>query len=48
MSGLVCLQGGGEFSAGCRPMDARVVRRVAGGAGAVRVAVGALAAAPGV
>lgn len=48
MTGLVCLQGGGEFSAGCRPMDARVVRRVAGGRAApVRVVVVALAAAPG-
>lgn len=25
MTALVCLQGGGEFSAGCREMDARVV-----------------------
>ena len=51
MSGLVCLQGGGEFSPGCRPMDTRVVRRVsggaAGGAAPVRVVVVALAAAPG-
>lgn len=47
MTGLLCLQGGGEFSAGCRPMDARVVRRVAGGPAPVRVVVVALAAAPG-
>jgi cyanophycinase-like exopeptidase len=47
MTGLVCLQGGGELSAGCRPMDARVVRRVAGGAEPVRVVVVALAAASG-
>lgn len=47
MPGLVCLQGGGEFSPGCRPMDARVVRRVAGGPGPVRTVVCALAAAPG-
>lgn len=48
MTGLVCLQGGGEFSAACRPMDARVVRRVAGGsADPVRTVVVALAAAPG-
>lgn len=48
---LVCLQGGAEFSAACRPMDARVVRRAAGGAAAgaapVRTVVVALAAAPG-
>lgn len=44
---VVCLQGGGEFSAGCRRMDARVVRRAAGGAAAVRTVVVALAAAPG-
>lgn len=25
MTGTVCLQGGGEFSAGCRPMDAALV-----------------------
>ena len=51
MSALVCLQGGGEFSPGCRPMDTRVVRRVsggeAGGAAPVRVVVVPLAAAPG-
>ncbi|HVM27713.1 MAG TPA: Type 1 glutamine amidotransferase-like domain-containing protein [Mycobacteriales bacterium] len=49
--GLICLQGGGEFSPGCRPMDVRVVRRVAGGAAAgaapVRVVVVALAGAEG-
>jgi cyanophycinase-like exopeptidase len=47
VSGLICLQGGGEFSTGCRPMDARVVRRVAGGPAPVRVVVAALAGAPG-
>ena len=47
MPGLICLQGGGEFSPGCRPMDARVVRRVAGGPEPVRTVVCALAAAPG-
>ena len=30
MSGTVCLQGGGEFSAGCRDMDADLVRRAGG------------------
>lgn len=43
MSGLVCLQGGGEFSTGCRPMDLEVLHR----ARARRVVVVALAAAPG-
>lgn len=38
MTGLVCLQGGGEFSPGCRAMDADLVRRAAG-----RVVVSALA-----
>jgi cyanophycinase-like exopeptidase len=47
VSGLVCLQGGGEFSSGCRAMDSRFLRRVAGGPQPVRVAVVALAAAPG-
>jgi cyanophycinase-like exopeptidase len=47
MTGLVCLQGGGEFSPACRPMDTDVVRRVAGGRQPVRVVVVALAAAPG-
>jgi cyanophycinase-like exopeptidase len=47
VTGLLCLQGGGEFSPGCRPMDARVLRRVAGGPAPARVAVVALAAAPG-
>ncbi|HWH28616.1 MAG TPA: Type 1 glutamine amidotransferase-like domain-containing protein [Mycobacteriales bacterium] len=47
MTGLVCLQGGGEFSPGCRPMDTRVVRRAAGGPQPVRTVVCALAAAPG-
>ena len=45
--GLVCLQGGGEFSSGCRPMDARVVRRVGDGVGSPHVVVTALAGAPG-
>lgn len=49
--GPVCLQGGGELSEGCRPMDARVVRRAsggaAGGAAPVRTVVVALAASPG-
>ena len=47
MSGLICLQGGGEFSSRCRPMDARVVRRVGDGVGSPRVVVTALAGAPG-
>lgn len=38
MSGAVCLQGGGEFSPGCRAMDADLVRRAPG-----RVVVSALA-----
>ena len=38
----VCLQGGGEFSVGCRGMDADLVRRAGG-----RVVVTALAGAPG-
>lgn len=38
MTGLVCLQGGGEFSPACRAMDADLVRRAAG-----RVVVSALA-----
>lgn len=42
MTGLVCLQGGGEFSAACRDMDAELVRRAGG-----RVVVTALAGAPG-
>lgn len=42
MTGLVCLQGGGEFSAGCREMDAELVRRAGG-----RVVVTALAGTPG-
>ena len=47
-AGLLCLQGGGEFSAACRPMDARVVRRAAGGSAApVRTVVVALAASSG-
>ena len=46
-SGLICLQGGGEFSSRCRPMDARVVRRVGDGLGSPHVVVTALAGAPG-
>ncbi|MGI8537778.1 MAG: Type 1 glutamine amidotransferase-like domain-containing protein [Mycobacteriales bacterium] len=42
MTGTVCLQGGGEFSAACRPMDAALVARVPG-----RIVVTALAGAPG-
>ena len=42
MAGLVCLQGGGEFSAACREMDAALVARAPG-----PVAVVALASAPG-
>lgn len=38
MTGAVCLQGGGEFSPGCRPMDADLVLRSPG-----RVVVSALA-----
>lgn len=38
MTGLVCLQGGGEFSAGCVPMDSDLARRAGG-----RVVVTALA-----
>lgn len=42
MTGAVCLQGGGEFSPGCRPMDADLVGRAPG-----RVVVSALAGAVG-
>ena len=42
MTGAVCLQGGGEFSPGCRPMDAELIARYPGA-----VAVTALAGAPG-
>ena len=38
----ICLQGGGEFSPGCRVMDADLVRRAGG-----RVVVSALAGSPG-
>ena len=38
MTGVVCLQGGGEFAPGCRAMDADLVRRAGG-----RVVVSALA-----
>ena len=41
-SGTVCLQGGGEFSRGCRAMDADLLLRAGG-----RVVVTALAGAPG-
>lgn len=46
MSGLLCLQGGGEFSPACRPLDTAVLRAVAGDRTA-RVVVTALAGAPG-
>ena len=39
---MICLQGGGEFSAACRAMDAELARRAAG-----RVVVTALAGEPG-
>lgn len=39
---MICLQGGGEFSAGCRAMDVDLVRRAGG-----RVVVTALAGEPG-
>ena len=42
MTGPVCLQGGGEFSPGCRAMDADLVRRAQG-----RVVVSALAGSVG-
>ncbi|HUR13498.1 MAG TPA: Type 1 glutamine amidotransferase-like domain-containing protein [Mycobacteriales bacterium] len=42
MAGLVCLQGGGEFSAACHDMDAAILERAPG-----PVAVVALAARPG-
>ena len=42
MTGAVCLQGGGEFSRGCREMDAALVRAFPG-----PVVVTALAGAPG-
>lgn len=42
MTGTVCLQGGGEFSAACRPMDAALVARAGG-----PVVVTALAGSPG-
>lgn len=45
MTGTVCLQGGGEFSPGCREMDVALLER-AGGRGA-RVVVTALAGTPG-
>lgn len=47
MTGPVCLQGGGEFSSGCRPMDAEVLQRVTTPARPPRVVVTALACAPG-
>ena len=40
---MLCLQGGNEFGAGCREMDADLLRRASGG----RVVVTALAGAPG-
>ncbi len=42
MTSTVCLQGGGEFSPGCRTMDTELVRRAGG-----RVVVSALAGTPG-
>lgn len=42
MNGTVCLQGGGEFSAACRAMDADLLVRAGG-----RVVVTALAGVPG-
>jgi len=42
VTGFVCLQGGGEFSRGCREMDAYLLARAPG-----PVAVVALASAPG-
>ncbi len=42
MTGTVCLQGGREFSAACRPMDAALVARAGG-----PVVVSALAGSPG-
>lgn len=42
MTGTVCLQGGGEFSVACRPMDEALVVRAGG-----PVVVTALAGAPG-
>lgn len=47
VSGSICLQGGGEFSGGCRPMDARVLRRAAPADGPARVVITALAGAVG-
>lgn len=44
---LICLQGGSEFTPGCRDMDAAVLRQVASGPGPVRTVLVALAAAPG-
>lgn len=45
MTGTVCLQGGGEFSPGCRAMDADLLERAGGRA--ARVVVTALAGTPG-
>jgi cyanophycinase-like exopeptidase len=48
VTGLVCLQGGGEFSPGCRTMDEQVLHQVRpGDGGRPRVVVTALAGAPG-
>lgn len=47
MSGLVCLQGGGEFGAGCRRMDERVLQLAVPAGRTARVVVTALAGAPG-
>ena len=42
MTGTICLQGGGEFSTGCREMDADLIRRAGG-----RIVVTALAGTKG-
>lgn len=47
MSGLVCLQGGAEFGAGCRRLDEQVLALVAPAGGRARVVITALAGAPG-
>ncbi|MCW2777494.1 MAG: peptidase dipeptidase [Frankiales bacterium] len=42
MTGLVCLQGGGEFSVGCREMDADLLARAGGGPVVVSALAGAV------
>ena len=42
MTGLLCLQGGGEFSPGCREMDALLVERAGGGPVVVSALAGAV------